>query len=227
LNFNGKRNVFVKNRTKIDYVLKKVRKHLRYSSTACDIGVGDGYLLTRLNAVGLKVTGIEISGYAVKNLRDGFKKKGLDIRLIQGDITNIALENNQFDVVTCFDVLEHLRGDNLKLALETLRNILVNGGMLIGTLPLRENLDANMVLCPECGHRFHAIGHFHSFQTIKEIGDLLLPNFIIIQAGEVPFGWFRSDILNSICTLLYKSIKSILHRKVVTTACFVAKMTSP
>ena len=112
LNFEGKRTTYVYNRRKLDYVLRKVRKYLKPSSAACDIGIGEGYVLTRLYDKGLKVTGIEISKYSVEYLENDYKKKGLKIKLINGDITNIELDENQFDVVTCFDVLEHITKTN-------------------------------------------------------------------------------------------------------------------
>lgn len=223
LNIEGERNVWKDNRGKIDYVLGKTRNYVKRSSSACDVGIGDGYLLTQLNAAGLKTTGIEISGYLVRYFRDDFRKKGLDIRLIQGDITNINLEAVQFDMVTCFDILEHIPGDNLRLAFETLKNCLVNGGLLIGTLPLGENLEDNMVMCPKCGHRFHRVGHFHSFQTTEEINKVLQPEFTIVKIGKVPFSYFKSNMVNFVCTRLLKLAKSIFHRKIITTAYFVAK----
>jgi hypothetical protein len=62
------------------------------------------------------------------------------------------------------------------------------GGLLIVTLPWKENLDNNMVICPQCHHKFHRIGHYHSFDNVDELNQLLGLEFEIIQCSEVrPF----------------------------------------
>ena len=216
LNIEGSGDVWRENRRKIDYVLWKTRKYLKRGLTACDIGIGDGYLLTRLNGAGLKVTGIDISGYSIGYLRDDFRNKGLDIGLIEGDISNVRLQENQFDIVTCFDVLEHIPGENLSRVLEQLKKSMVPGGLLIGTLPFQEDLSRNMLMCPECGHRFHRVGHFHSFQTAEEITTLFEPDFTILEMGEFRPGFFRSAGLASavrLLRLIKRLVRKGLHKK--------------
>ena len=220
LNIEGKRNVWENNRKKIDYVLRKTRKYLKPPSAACDIGIGDGYLLMQLKARGLNVTGIDVSSYSINCLQDYFKRKGLNIRLIQGDISDITLEDNKFQVITCFDVLEHI--PNLEVALEALKKSFTEGGVLIGTLPVGEHLDENMVMCPECGHKFHRIGHFHSFEAPEEVVNLL-SRFTIIEMGEVPFHLFTAKIMNFIYFRLFKFIKGIFHKRRIKTVYFVAR----
>ncbi len=128
LHFEGNRTAFLYARIKLNYILKKIRKYLKPSLSACDIGIGDGYVLTKLNAAGLKVTGVEISNYAVEYLRGDYKKKGLDIKLIQGDISEVSPGENCFDIVTCFDVLEHIPAGKQKSALDTIKRSFVKGG---------------------------------------------------------------------------------------------------
>lgn len=224
LNIEGTRDIWKKNREKIDFILNQSQRYINEALTACDIGIGDGYLLTRLQAAGLEVTGIDISGYLVEYHKNDFKKKGLNIRLIQGDISNLSLEDNQFDIVTCLDVLEHIPGDGLRAALENLKKCIKNDGFLIITLPLGENLENNMVICPECGHKFHRIGHFHSFENIMQVIELLSPEFKIIKTGEVPFNLFPSEILNIISFFLYKFLLRLFHRENVTTAYFITRL---
>ena len=224
MNIKGDRSVWRENREKLDYVLRKTHKYLKSVSTACDVGIGDGYMLTRLSAMGLKVTGIDMSSYSINYLRNNFKARGLDIELIQGDISNISLESNQFDVVTCFDVLEHIPGDNLALAINTLKKCLVDDGVIIGTLPLGENLSKSMVMCPKCGHEFHRVGHFHSFTTAEEISKLLEPWFTIIKTGEVMRSFFHTSILRLIWFYLFRFSRIIACRKVVKTVYFVARL---
>jgi len=220
LNISGNRSYLKKSRKKIDYVLRRVRKYLKPSMRVCDIGIGDGYLLERLHDAGLKVTGIDVSSFMIEYLNDYFKRKKLEIELIQGNISNLMLENNRFDIITCFDVLEHI--SNLDTTLATLRKSLTNKGLLIGTLPMGENLDDNMIICPKCRHEFHRSGHAHSFMKSNDIKNLL-KEFTILKTGEAPFILFNTDIQNVVSVLLYKCVRRILRRQITTTVYFVAR----
>jgi SAM-dependent methyltransferase len=224
LNFQGERGVWKSNRRKLNYVFKKVRGYFRPSLRSCDIGLGEGYTLEKMYEFGLKPTGIDIAQYSIGYLKKRFSEKEMDIRLIHGDISKVELEENQFDIVTCFDVLEHVPGDNLRQGLDGIRKSLVNGGLLIGTLPYKENLDESRVICPECGHRFHRYGHFHSFQDMNDIARMLQPGFEILESGEVPYSWFESPLLNLLGTKVFKFLKNMARSKYRTTIYFIARL---
>lgn len=224
LNLEAKRNVWFKNRRKIDFILSKTSCYLKNVRTACDIGIGEGHLLRRLENMGLSPTGIDISRYLIEHLRKSFEEQSLEIKLVHGNIANIALEENAFDVVTCLDVLEHIPGDALKTAIENLKRCIVNGGLLIGTLPLGENLNNNMVICPKCRHEFHRIGHYHSFDNLEQIRKLFEPDFKIIEVGYVPFNLFKLNFFNFLGYWLYRFLCRLTGVKRVKTVYFVAKL---
>ncbi|MFX0207571.1 MAG: class I SAM-dependent methyltransferase [Candidatus Hodarchaeota archaeon] len=98
LNMEGKRAVWIQNRVKIDYVYRKIRKYIRHARTACEVGVGEGYLLRLLHQNGLKVLGIDISKHLVNELNNKFDREGLDIELIHADISKVKLEKGMFDL---------------------------------------------------------------------------------------------------------------------------------
>ena len=219
LNLEGARDVWIRNRGRINYVYKKTKKYIKNATTACEVGVGEGYLLRLLYSHGLKVVGIDISKYLVNKLRNEFKKERLDIELIRGDFSKVNLGKDKFDLFFCLNVLEHI--PNLRKAIENLTMSLSNGGLLIGALPLHENLDNGMVVCPKCHHKFHRIGHYHTFDSIKEIKQLLGMEFKIIHIGEVKSFTKVSDILYYII----KSIRKYIFRiKTTPTVYFVAKL---
>jgi hypothetical protein len=41
------------------------------------------------------------------------------------------------------------------------------GGYFLGTVPYKEDLDENKVICPDCGKIFHRWGHQQSFDETK------------------------------------------------------------
>ena len=219
LNIEGKRNIWVGNQVKINYVYKKIERYIKNARTACEVGVGEGYLLRLLYNYGLEVVGVDISKYLVNHLRNKFYREGLDIELIQGDVSKVKLEKGKFDLIFCLDVLEHI--PDVKKAIENIKKGLSDGGLLIGTLPLNENLYDNVVICPKCHHKFHRLGHCHSFSSVKEIKKLLGSEFKILQIGEVKNFINASDIINYI---IQKILRLAFRKKISRTAYFVAKL---
>ena len=219
LNIEGKRTIWIGNRVKINYVCKKIKKYIKNARAACEVGVGEGYLLRLLHNSGLKVVGIDISKYLVKKLKNKFDREGLDIELIHGDISRIKLEKDKFDLLFCVDVLEHI--PNVEKAIKNIKKGLANGGLLIGTLPFHENLYENMVMCPKCNYKFHRIGHYHSFNSIEEIKQLLGPEFEILEIGEVHIFRNVSDIIRYI---IQKISRLVFRNKITSTVYFVTKL---
>lgn len=67
-----------------------------------------------------------------------------------------------FDVVTCFEVLEHLLEDEFESVCDTLAQFVKPGGKLIISTPNSENLDNGMVYCPLSNVTFHRWQHVRS-----------------------------------------------------------------
>ncbi|MFX0207572.1 MAG: hypothetical protein ACFFDT_16415 [Candidatus Hodarchaeota archaeon] len=120
----------------------------------------------------------------------------------------------------CIDVLEHI--PNVEEAIKNIENALSYGrGLLIGTLPFQENLSRNMVICPKCHHKFHRIGHHHSFNSIDEIKQLLGPELDIIEVGQVKIFREVSDVISYI---VEKISRFVFKKKIGSTVYFVAKL---
>jgi len=90
---------------------------------------------------------------------------GIDARC--GMIESLPVASNSVDVVVCTEVLEHLSPDSLADGLKEVRRVLMAGGVLIGTVPYRENMIDNEVFCPHCHQVFHRWGHHQSFDENK------------------------------------------------------------
>jgi hypothetical protein len=57
LNIEGGRKIWQGNHPKIEYVFNKSKKYLKPGMSACEIGIGDGYLLRLFAYFWLKSTG--------------------------------------------------------------------------------------------------------------------------------------------------------------------------
>lgn len=78
-----------------------------------DVGCGTGRLVHCLRRLGVEAYGIEISKYALQTATKEVKPY-----LKYGDITKIPYDDNNFDLVLTFDVVEHVERSKLKKALE-------------------------------------------------------------------------------------------------------------
>ncbi len=223
-NIEGNRLIWLKNRKKIDYVLGKLKGSIKNANTACDIGIGDGHTMRYMHTRSIQVTGFDISSYLVDYHREKFSSERIPVQVEQGDISKSSIGENKFDLVTCFDILEHIPGDGLKSALNNIARSLKEEGILIGTLPFRENLEDNMVICPHCTQKFHRIGHYHSFADIGEIRDLLSLKFELLKVGEVPIIWLKLNMLTYIGNLFVKFVRQVILKKQKTTIYFLAKV---
>ena len=193
LNIEGGRKVWLRNHPKIEYVFLQSRKYLKPGAPVGEIGIGDGYLLRLLDRAGLKAVGIDILDYLITKLGVIFKDEGLEIGLLQQDISKPTDLEGAFEAIFCLDILEHV--EHLGEAIKNIKKILKPGGVLIATLPWKENLDNSMVVCPKCHHRFHRVGHFHSFHSYGDIRQMLGDNFSIISFGFIPARGFQNRVI--------------------------------
>ncbi|KKT25826.1 MAG: Methyltransferase type 11 [Parcubacteria group bacterium GW2011_GWA2_43_9b] len=100
--------------------LERVARYI-VAGRMIDIGTATGYFLDLAKAKGWLTGGVEISAYAAAIARDKGHKMFL------GDVGDLAA-CEQYDVVTMWDVLEHL--PNPKKYLEDVNKILILGGLV-------------------------------------------------------------------------------------------------
>ncbi len=77
-----------------------------------DVGCGLGEVIYFLRLLGIDAWGVEISEYALKNATPSIRKY-----IKQGSIQKIPFKNKSFDLVTSFDVLEHIYADEIDQAI--------------------------------------------------------------------------------------------------------------
>lgn len=97
-----------------------------------DCGCGEGVLVEEFRSKGYDIEGID------KNYESEFVKKG--------DITSINYPDNYFDVVLVLDVLEHLPYNEQYKALNEIKRILKDRGVMILSIPNIANISARLKL---------------------------------------------------------------------------------
>lgn len=143
----GRRKAFRK-------ILNRIEKICRRKGKIFDFGAGPGFFLDEAKRSGWDIYGCETSEWARV-----FAKERLKIDLLDGnDLDNFP--DGFFDVVTLFDVIEHLAspGDLLKLAGGKLKP----GGLLVITTPRFESFTRKVL-----GPRWHFMFPAHLWYFTK------------------------------------------------------------
>jgi SAM-dependent methyltransferase len=99
-----------------------------------DAGCGSGYGSAELAKTGASVTGADISGEAVAYAREHFGAQG--IRFIEAPCESVPFEPESFDLVTAFEVIEHL--ERWQELLTEANRVLKPGGVLLVSTPNRD-----------------------------------------------------------------------------------------
>ncbi len=134
------------------------------SAKVLDIGVGSGVFEKLAAARGLDIYALDPSERSIESLRVAL---GLGDRARVGYSTEIPFPDGFFDAVVVSEVLEHLDDDVLARTIDEIERVLAPGGLLLGTVPARERLADQTVVCPDCGARFHRWGHMQSFDVTR------------------------------------------------------------
>jgi glycosyltransferase involved in cell wall biosynthesis/SAM-dependent methyltransferase len=153
-------------------------RHLVPSRNAriLDVGCGNG-LITNVMTSAFDVTGVDLSEKALRAVR---------APKCRASVTALPFTDNSFDLVYCFDVLEHLQRADVHTAMRELQRVSRN--LVLVAMPFQEDLPTNSVVCESCRRSFHVNGHLRSvdFSTLVDLP--LGPGFLrrsIFLSGDL------------------------------------------
>lgn len=157
------------------------------SKNILDIGTGRGYFLNHMQKNGFSCTGIEQDPDVRKMASDDFNLN------IQPPEELYKLNNDQFDVITLWHVLEHVH--DLRGYLEKIKMLLKKDGLLVIALPNPACADVSIYKEQWAG--WDVPIHLWHFQP-KNIQELLSQyQFKMVDKRRLPFDPFYVSILGS------------------------------
>lgn len=155
-----------------------------------DIGCGMGFLLLSLKNSGYSsVNGIDTDEEQVRSC----KEKNLQVSLVQDSANYLNNSSTKYDLITAFDVLEHIPVAEQINFLKAVNNALKGGGQLILTVP-----NANSVLAS----RNRYIDYTHHVLFTEVSLDFVLYNAGFKEIDIKPLDYFNPS----------SSIKSFIQR---------------
>lgn len=200
-------------------IKKKCKSILKYKKTGSilDIGCATGMFLLKMQDYGWKVQGVEVGSFAVKLAR----KRGIDV--FEGTLHNARYEDQTFDVVTMWNVLDHL--SNPKETLLEINRILRDNGFLIINVANVDSFEQRLFKKYWIGwgvpwhlHYFspHSIKNMLSYAnfTVKEMKYMMGGYVSLVKSIEILLNEKISN--KKMLELLQRFFKSIIFRLIIT-----------
>jgi len=190
--------------------LKNILKHeIKGSSTILDIGGYDGYISYRLKKIfpNLIITVVDTDEIGLELARD----RGLNV--ICASALELPIKDKEFDIVFCFDLIEHIKED-VKL-LRELSRVLKDDGKIILTTPMKDGVSFPMLNEKKNEIINKNWGHVRKGYSSDQIEELFKLSHFIIDKEDRYFNYFtrvvyRLTILSGIplkgIGLLYQAI---------------------
>ncbi|MEM7459762.1 MAG: class I SAM-dependent methyltransferase [Pseudomonadota bacterium] len=168
-----------------------------------DLGCGEGRHVHGLYLVGnLDIVGVDLDEGSLKKAADGLAtlpKPAHDARgnvaFETGDATDLAFEDDSFDVIICSEVLEHL--PDYDAALQEIRRVLKPDGKLCISVPHAwpERICWQLAPPPN-GYAFEAGGHIRIFDEVDLKVSVERHGFNLFKRHHahgihVPYWWLK------------------------------------
>lgn len=185
---------------RMDCIIKKIsRKKMASVPRVLNIGIGNGYFEETTKRLGWNIYSLDPDEMAIKRLLE------IGVKANKGYIERMPFDDESFDFVIASEVLEHLSEYQFHRGIREVFRVTSQGGWFIGTVPYREDLLLNQVVCPKCEEVFHRWGHKKSFD-IKTIRGELSHFFSKVIVKKKAFVGFKDEkfvgILESIARLI-------------------------
>ena len=138
---------------RIKFSHQLVDKYIKNPERVLDIGCGTGVYLYSIQENN-NCIGMDLEDEALKIAKNNCQ----NAKFLKGSVLKLPFEENSFDVVTLWEVIEHIPTDTEKIAVFEINRVLKKGGLLILSTP-NKNIFSN-ALDPAYflkGHRHYSV----------------------------------------------------------------------
>jgi ubiquinone/menaquinone biosynthesis C-methylase UbiE len=171
--------------------------------TVLDIASGTGYGVDLFASNGaIKAVGIDVDPESIGYARVKYKSKNAEY--LVGNINKINFSDRYFDVITCFETIEHV--EDHTQALKELKRVLKPSGILIISSPNRRLTSPGKALDEKPNNRYH-IKEFNQ----DEFCSILQPDYTVNglygqrRVHKLLLTKFPGSVLIKIMPFLYAS----------------------
>lgn len=144
-----------------------------------EIGCSDGLLLSHLSSLGNEVWGVDLDSIAI-DIAKSRKLQNIYCAKLEEFIADCEDKQIKFDYILAFDVIEHLT--NPKDVIQKLKDLLNDGGRIIGTVPNRNRWFADFVETDFPPHHFYRF-NLSSLNYLLNSCNLVVKNISTFEYG--------------------------------------------
>ncbi len=160
-------------------ILDKYIKESQGKKNILDIGCGSGTISVYLASKKYNVTGIDISQTAINSCSRSANILGIkNLRFKQMNFPQ-EYPNTKYDIIVCFEVLEHLRND--KLALRTVFKLLKRNGILILSTPSSNAPLHRLGYTKSFDER---VGHLRRYKLEELVDEFIDVGFVVLETRK-------------------------------------------
>lgn len=141
-----------------DKLVDMFRQYIKDDISILDYGAGLGFFSEQvLKKTSASITSCDFSPESVQKQQERCSK----YPNFGGAFTvdELIQQHKKFDVIFCFEVLEHCNDSYLKQTYDNFAQLLAPDGIVIASTPNNENLEDDYIICPSCGKVFHRVQH--------------------------------------------------------------------
>lgn len=191
---------------RLKYLALQVRRRTDGKAKVLNVGIGSGLFEELAIKSGLDVYSLDPDGETIARME---KRPGMKGHAQVGHLESIPFETEAFETVVVSEVLEHLSDEELEKALSEIHRVLRRGGFILGTVPARENLMEQLIVCPHCGEKFHRWGHLQSFDKARM--SALLSNYFEVEAIKEKYldSWSQLNWKGKSLSLAKRSLMAV------------------
>ncbi len=146
--------------------IAKILVHQFHPGTVLDAGCACGHLVAALHELGVDAWGVDISEYAISQVRPDVKEK-----CFQGSLTDLPLPQlpRRFDLVTNIEILEHMPAEDAKRSIRAMCQL--SDTILFSSTPLdkEEKTHVNVQPLEYWAELFAGEGFFPDFTIAGKV----------------------------------------------------------
>ena len=148
-------------------------RHSLPGASVLDVGCGDGRLTALLAEHAQFVCGIDNQDKPLRFARLIVEQP--HVHFIKYDGDSFPVRDGSFDVITCFDVIEHIPPDQVPALLSAIAKALKPGGSVYFTTPNRRSLRSRVL-----GHKLN-VKHYQEFELNELLGVIRAVDLQIVR----------------------------------------------